>query len=294
MWSRRAWAGVLLAGALLTACTGTDQADMGEGGGEGPAPPVDVDDGSREEPGGEDLDDGGEVDDRQVVLRASLDLVVDDTDATVEAIRDLAAGAGGFVAAADLRRDEEGRQLAGTVTLRVPADRLDPVLESLADLAQDVRARTIASEDVTTQAVDLAARLTNLRAYEQELVALLAEVRTRPTAGPEELLAVFDRISQTRGEIERLQAQRDVLTDLVDLATVTVHLTPSESATPLSDPWSPAEIARQAVRTLVGVLQGLAAGAIWLVVVPLPLLAGAGIVVLLARKALRGRRRRAG
>jgi hypothetical protein len=44
----------------------------------------------------------------------------------------------------------------------------------------------------------------------------------------------------------------------------------------------------------VGVIQGVAAVAIWLVVVPLPLLAVGGIVVLLARQARRGRRRRAG
>ncbi|HEX9889461.1 MAG TPA: DUF4349 domain-containing protein, partial [Nitriliruptorales bacterium] len=151
--------------------------------------------------------------------------------------------------------------------------------DELEDLAHEVRSRVLGSEDVTGQALDLDARLTNLRALEVELRELLTEVRTQPGASPENLLAVFDRISQTRGEIERFEAQRDALAELVELATVTVQLTPSDAAKPLANPWSPTEIGRQAARTLVSALQTLVSGLIWLAVAIVPLLALAALVV---------------
>ncbi|HEX9888090.1 MAG TPA: hypothetical protein VGA69_01325, partial [Nitriliruptorales bacterium] len=110
---------LLVASAGLAGCSSADQSS-GDGGGLelAPAPPGPDGGGGGDDRGGEGGGDevGGDEPangDRQVVLRAQLDLVVDDTDEAVTAIRSLVAREDGFIAGADLRRSSENEQLAG-------------------------------------------------------------------------------------------------------------------------------------------------------------------------------------
>ena len=130
---------------------------------------------------------------RKVIGRASLSLVVADTDAAASAIEAAVTQAEGFVANANFYKSgaDADRALAGSMTLRVPAAGLDQLLAELESLALSVESRTISREDVTDQYTDLTAQLTNLQATEQELLALLGDVRERPGSTTEDILAWF-------------------------------------------------------------------------------------------------------
>ncbi len=209
---------------------------------------------------------------RQVVFNARLSLEVDDTAATVEAIRRSVEQAGGFVAGADLHRVGEGGLLAGSMTLRVPADRLSTTLAALKDMASEVVDEGLDSDDVTEEYADVQAQLRNLRALETELLALLADIRERSNDATQ-VLTVFERIRQVRGEIEQLEGRRQVLDDLVSLATIQVELQPTPTAAPIAtDEWRPGEVARDALRSTVNALRGVVDGAIWVALTLLPLL----------------------
>ena len=89
-----------------------------------------------------------------------------------------------------------------TYTLRVPADQLESALEQLEALAITVRGRTVNREDVTEQYSDIDAQLRNLQATENELREMLAEVRAKPNAKPEDILAVHRELTAIRSQID--------------------------------------------------------------------------------------------
>jgi hypothetical protein len=209
---------------------------------------------------------------RRLIRDASVELLVEDPDAAVRDIGDLARGAGGFVSGANLTRDSEGR-LRGELTIRVPAEDLDRILDDLAELALSEESRSITTRDVTGEYADLQARVRNLRTFEQELLSLLATIREQD-ARPESLLNVFERIRQVREEIERIEERISTLDDLVAMSTVRVILrTPPPAATLGRDAevWQPLEVLQAAGRSLLVALQGVANVAIWLAVFVLPL-----------------------
>ncbi|MBW3619374.1 MAG: DUF4349 domain-containing protein [Actinobacteria bacterium] len=206
---------------------------------------------------------------RKVVFRAHVSLEADDTQAAITDIRRAVERVGGFVATAAVRRGEDD-QLRGTLTLRVPSSELDTTLDALRAVGDRVVEERIDSDDVTEEFADVEAQLRNLRALETELLSLLAEVRDK-SDNAEQILAVFERIRQVRGEIEQLEGRRQVLDDLVSLATVEVSIEPTSSATPLaSDEWRPGDVVRSAVRTTVAALRTVVDVAIWLTLTVLP------------------------
>lgn len=278
---------LLTVGLALAGCSGGDAGTADQGAAEAPEPAATQAEGGDAgadgyevaadgEAGGASRDDGdvlavGAPLGRKVIRTAELELEVDDTAAAVERITALVERAGGFVARADLAR-HGGDELVGTMTLRVPTDRLGSTLTDLEKLATEVLAKRLGSDDVTEEYSDIEAQLRNLRALESELLDLLAEIRGQSDSA-DEILRVFERIRQVRDEIERLQGRQQVLDDLVDLATIELTLTPSSDALPLADEgWSPGGVARDAIRTTVGALQSLADVAIWLVLTALPIL----------------------
>lgn len=281
---------VLFTGMLVVGCSsggGGESADMGgdsateeaaQGGEEASSGAQDDSGGANEGGGASDAQDGGEVSPassvlgRRVVREADLELRVEDPDEARDRIEEVADAAGGFLATTDLRRDEDG-VLSGSMVLRVPSEELTTVVTDLEDLATRVPVSRIDERDVTVETTNLEAELDNLRAYETELRELLADVR-EGTDRADDLLPVYERLREVRGEIDRASGQLDVLDDQVSLSTVRVELEPSPAAIPVSDPgWAPGETLRSAVAVASRGLAAVADAAIWLVVAVLPVVA---------------------
>ena len=106
-----------------------------------------------------------------------------------------------------------------TASLRIPAAALPSALADLRKLGR-VQSETQSGEEVTQQHTDLVARLKNARETEQRLIAILQQ----RTGKVSEVLEVEQQISNTRGEIERMDAELKGLEHRVDFATVQVQL----------------------------------------------------------------------
>jgi hypothetical protein len=231
---------------------------------------------------------------RKLVKTVDLELRVRDTEATATALRRLAESQGGYLAAMSASRRDD--LLYYTLTLRVPVERLEVTVEQAKQSAERVEGEAIRTEDVTDRYVDLEARLRTLRATEDELRQLLAESRERARK-VEEIMAVYQQLTEIRSNIEQIQGQLQALGALAALSTVNVELVPTEAARPIvREGWQPGTTARGAVRTLVKALQGLADVAIVLLIVGLPLLLAivlpVWLVVRLLRRWASSRRRR--
>ncbi|HDS11599.1 MAG TPA: DUF4349 domain-containing protein, partial [Candidatus Wirthbacteria bacterium] len=87
--------------------------------------------------------------------------------------------------------------------LRVPSEQFEQFREDISKLEDAVIiSEYLTGQDVTSEYVDLEARIKNLQAEEEQLQLLLGKANT-----VDEMLKVRNQISSTRSEIERLTAQ---------------------------------------------------------------------------------------
>ncbi len=208
---------------------------------------------------------------RMIVRTFRLGLEVQDTEKSFNDISAIATQYKGYIAQTNLTRDGKNR-LVGTVTLRIPAESLDAAMKQIKAAGLKVLNENSNANDVTDQYTDLSARQKNLEATEVELQKLLATVRER-TGKAEDILAVYNRLTEIRQQIEQIKGQINVINRTTALATVTIQLTPHEEIQVLEpDTWLPNRTAAQALRALIRTLQGLADLTIWLILLVLPLL----------------------
>lgn len=205
---------------------------------------------------------------RHVVRKATIELVTDDVRAAfLKAAMLVSAAQGEYVQDSGLTGS--GETAKANLTLRVAAERLSEVLNQLRELGQ-IRSERTEGEDVTTQVVDLEARLRNETRIEDELLDLMER---RDNAPLKEILDLRDKLGQVRRGIEQMTAQRERLSRLVSLATVLVIIR-AEGAPPparpgigayfgdsISNAWSKGlTFLADTVAGLLGVLVG---GIIW-------------------------------
>ena len=112
----------------------------------------------------------------------------------------------------------DGSSPYATLTVRVPERVFDASLKRFAQLGK-VESVSTSSEDVTSQYVDMQARLRHQRAVEARLVSFLAKADTIS-----ETLAVQDRIDSVQLQIEELSAQLKSLREMTTYGTISVFL----------------------------------------------------------------------
>jgi len=192
----------------------------------------------------------------------------------VSAASGIVVARGGFVAGSQ----ESGANAAAnaTVDFRIPAGRWEETLASLRGVAT-VRDQKIETDEVTGAVIDLGARITNLRTTEAALQAIMAKAVTI-----EEILDVQQQLTETRGQIEELSAQKASLEDRAAFGSLTVIFQlppkPKPSATVAPTPaWDPGEDVQHATDKLVRLGQRATSAGIWFGIVGVPIL---GLVVI--------------
>lgn len=208
---------------------------------------------------------------RRIVYTGAMSLQVNDTADTVNRIGDLLKNVNGYIASKSLQAYGKDK-LRGTISVRIPAAALDTTLAQIKALGVKVLKESAQSNDVTAEYVDLDARRKNLEAYEAELQKLLETVRER-TGKAEDILAVYNQLTQVRGEIEQIKGRQKYLENTSALATYSIELVPVEEVVVEGSPgWNPGAIFTESLDALVAALQGLAGFAIRFVVLVLPIL----------------------
>lgn len=215
--------------------------------------------------------------DRDVIVTGSMTVTADDP---IAASRDAAAiveRAGGRIDGRTEYAPANGDAGSATLTLRIPADRLQDVLDELAELGRADEIST-SSTDVTVESQDLEARIAALRATIDRLTALLAQA-----SSIEDLITLETRIGEKQAELESLEAQQRLLEDQVAMSTITLYLR-SEAEAPTPEPgdfWSGLQTGWGAfVAFWSGLLVALGVLLPWIVVAAVV----AAVVVVLVRR----------
>ncbi|HEY4596322.1 MAG TPA: DUF4349 domain-containing protein, partial [Thermoanaerobaculia bacterium] len=207
---------------------------------------------------------------RKLLRTVDLQLEVKDSREVARRVEELVNRLGGYVAASNAQR--QGELFVYTLTLRVPADRLDQALNTFRSFAVRIDREHQAVEDVTEQYIDLDAHRRTLEATERELSGLLAESRQKGRKA-DEIMEIYEKLTDIRTQIEQIQSQISSYDKLAALSTINLELSPTEAAKPVADTsWHPSDTLRSSVRSLIDFLRWLVDFLIYAVIVLLPAL----------------------
>ena len=231
--------------------------------------------------GGQDPNNAAFRDDAKIVRTGTLSLQVDDLASAVRAARDAIRGLNGYVAGS--RQTNDGENSVAEVTYRIPSDRWDEGLDALRKVAKKELGEETNSVEVTGQLIDLEARIANLRASEKAFQAIAAKA-TKIS----DILEVQNQLTNVRGQIEQLDAQRSHLSDQASYGTLNVTYGIEVAAvTQAAKGWNAGQEVDRATASLVDVLQAVTTAGIWFAIVWLPILLMIGILVAAATFVLR-------
>lgn len=161
---------------------------------------------------------------RKVIRNAELAIEVASPAAAESKVSSLVEGMGGYIASSERQASaDEGErsQARVTLSLRVPAARMDEALREIKRLGGGAETEKIGSEDVTDEYIDVDARITNQRHLEQQLVSILAQANNVDSA-----LKVHHELTDVRTEIDRLEGRKRFLETESSLAKISLSLTP--------------------------------------------------------------------
>jgi len=105
-----------------------------------------------------------------------------------------------------------------TLTLKIPVDSFDQAMLRLRELGSPL-SEQVSTQEVTEEHVDLEAQVRNLEATEQQYLRFLERAQRI-----EEILPIQQRLTDVRGQIERLRGRMTLLQRRSDVSTITVSL----------------------------------------------------------------------
>lgn len=202
-----------------------------------------------------------ESQDRLVIKNTNLSLVVKDVSKTISQIESLAKSFGGFLVDSSLNKPESAAN--GTITVRVPQDKLSEALNEYKNLAVKVVSESVYGQDVTDEYVDLEARLEVLNKTKTKFEEIMDKAYA-----VQDLLSVQRELINLQSQIDSIKGQQKYYTQSAKLSKITVYLSTDELALPYAptNQWRPLVVIKQAVRSLIADFQHLANAIIWLVV----------------------------
>ena len=192
-----------------------------------------------------------------LIRTGSLRLRVEDVTNAHDEVTRIVREANGYIANTSLS-SEHGPTRA-TITLRLPAEGLDSVMDRIAGLGR-LLSKEIGTQEVTEEYVDLSSRKRNLEREEERLLELLQRAGKMS-----DLLEVEQYLGNVRGQIEQITGRMRYLENRVSLSTLNVQLEGPEPKPNVGGPvWTAKDEYRQAMRSLRDTGRGLATMGIWL------------------------------
>lgn len=165
---------------------------------------------------------------RKLVRTVSLTLKTTVFDQSMESVQALLEDMGGYVEELYQYGDtQSGRTRSASLTLRVPTERVDEMLDSVSNAGR-ITERSDSVTDMTLQYSDNAARLNTLREKMQRLNQLLAQAQD-----VSDLIELETAIEETQYQLDSYETAQRTIDSQADMTRVTLWLeeeTPAQSA----------------------------------------------------------------
>ncbi len=165
---------------------------------------------------------------QSVIRTANVNLRVANVTDTSTDIKALVATRKGLISSEDSQVSGDDRYTY--LTVQVPAAELDAFIADVSALGS-VDTVNIGSSDVTSQVVDLDARISALQTSIDRMEQLLAQADQI-----DDLLAIETQLSARQAELDSLTAQRTWIGDQVAMSSVTISISPESAPVDIDAP----------------------------------------------------------
>jgi hypothetical protein len=200
---------------------------------------------------------------RDIVRTGAISLVVDDVERAINLADSVASRRGGYVSSlSDQTPQAPGERHSADMQVSVPSAQFDDAMISLAGLGV-VRSRSVNAQDITSNVVDLTARLDNARRTERDLAAIMDR-----QGKIDDILQAEQQLAQAREQVEQLAGQLQAQQQSVALSTIDLTLTdaaPKPSAAAPSGSDQLGDAWRAAVRSVGSFTLAIVSGALFIV-----------------------------
>jgi len=197
----------------------------------------------------------------QVIRQAQLTINVTtgSFESKLAAVRALVLLQQGFISGTDAQTSptNPNEQIrSGVISFMVPAAKFDDTIDQLSKLGK-VQNEHISGNDVSAQYVDLHARLGNMEAQRNAMLALLGRAQT-----VSDIIAVQNQLGQITQQIEQLKGQISYIEHNTTYSTVSVQLIEAGAPAPTAsrDSWGFASALSDAAHNFVTTINYIVTG----------------------------------
>lgn len=166
------------------------------------------------------------VTDRAVITTGNVSITAADPIGAADSAIKLVTGAGGRIDSRSEQPATDAQRASASLTVRVPAEQLDGVLDKIKQLGT-VNAVSLNASDVTQQKQDVEARITALQTSVDRLLELMST-----SANTADLIAIESALSSRQAELDSLTTQLDYLDDQIDYSTLYVDFASEGTVNP--------------------------------------------------------------
>ncbi len=197
---------------------------------------------------------------RMLVKTASLELESENPEAAANKISMIVESYGGYVARLSVSGQEKK---SAVMIVKVPESVFYDALNEIKKVGRVVN-EEVNVRDVTEQYVDLDARLRNLKAEEEWLLAAVEKAKT-----VEDLMMIEKELWRVRGEIERVEAQLKNLERMISYSAISIWIKTPEEPKPKPSPYPVIDFTPVVVAAVTALIY-VAYGLVFLIIVGVP------------------------
>ncbi|NLB72272.1 MAG: DUF4349 domain-containing protein [Chloroflexi bacterium] len=227
---------------------------------------------------------------RLVIQTASLRVSVADTVEAMNRTKMLANELGGYVVSSNRYSDTSYNNVTyarTSIVIRVPSEKLEQAMETVRQLSADgkdgILSESLTGQDVTSDFVDSSSRLRNLKAAEEQLMALMEN-----TDDLEATMSVFRELTNIRSQIEVLEGHIKYLQESSALSSLSVEFVAEASLQPIEiGGWKPSGVVRESLQRLIRTFQDVVDFLIRFSITCLPFLIPLGVGIYFLVRAIR-------
>ncbi|TPE44416.1 DUF4349 domain-containing protein [Pontibacter mangrovi] len=158
---------------------------------------------------------GGETTERKLIKEGSIEFETDDLNATRQTIIKAVEKYKGYISS-DQEFNSPERE-SNTVIARVPADSFDSFLQDATKGVKRFDSKEIKVIDVTTEFLDVQARLKTKKELENRFLDLLKQAKNVT-----EMLEIEKQLGELRSDIESMEGRLNYLQNQVSYSTLTI------------------------------------------------------------------------
>ncbi len=166
------------------------------------------------------------------IRKLEMNVETEDMDTLLSNVENRVNELGGYVEQKEVYRGSAYAERVfrnAYLTLRIPAEQADFFVEKVGEVS-NITSTTEDVDDVTLQYVATESRITALTTEETRLLELLAKAENM-----EDLLLIESRLTDVRTELEEYTSQLRIFDNLVNYATIRLHVSEVKEYTPTQE-----------------------------------------------------------